>query len=266
MILEGGVPIESMNRNHEVKWPVKRKIDKTLYNRRRNARIHRLILPKNALVVFSELFRGVPIQVEEHTLWNDKTYTATIEIDGQTYTGNHISKTEAKQKACEQLFRSMLSKQLIMETEKKKYPVEKDMEHDTAPKPKEPPQEDFPWSHFASFAMYNLINQWKLQLNSKDISLQDKQSFGILSPPKVAAPMKMFPSNPTNHQPVSLLVQLRPDVTFTYTILHPVIHANCVIDGIRFTGQGSSKKSAKKECCISAIRHFWNFDFHFIHS
>ncbi|XP_060855584.1 uncharacterized protein LOC132933289 [Metopolophium dirhodum] len=258
-ILEDGVSIKSTNKKCEVNWPVKRKIDKTLYNRRRNARIHRLLLPKSALVVFSELFRGVPIQIEEHKLWHARAYTATIEgrinIDGQMYTGNHISKTEAKQKACEQLFRSMLSKQLVMETEQKKYPVKKE-----APNLIEPPQEDFPWPHFASIAMHKLINQWKLQPNSEDISLQDKRSFGI--PLKVAAPMKMFPLDPTNYQPVSLLAQLRPDVTFNYTILHPVIHANCVIDGIPFTGLGSSKKCAKKECCIIAIKYFWNFDFH----
>lgn len=47
----------------------------------------------------------------------------------------------------------------------------------TAQKPTEPPQEDFPWPHFASIAMHKLINQWNLQPDSDDISLQDKQSF-----------------------------------------------------------------------------------------
>lgn len=55
-------------------------IDKKSYNRRRNARMRRLMLPKSALVVFSELFRGVPIQIEESQLWNVRVYTATIEV------------------------------------------------------------------------------------------------------------------------------------------------------------------------------------------
>lgn len=49
----------------------------------------------------------------------------------------------------------------------------------------------------------------------------------------------MFPVDPTQYHPVSLLAHLRPDVKFTYTILNPVIHANCVIGGIPFTGLGN---------------------------
>lgn len=45
----------------------------------------------------------------------------------------------------------------------------------------EQPQEDFPWPHFASFAMHKLINQWKTHPASTDIKLQDQS--GLL--PKV---------------------------------------------------------------------------------
>ncbi|KAL4085433.1 hypothetical protein QTP88_027292 [Uroleucon formosanum] len=213
--LESGESFESINKNFKVKWPVKRKIDKKSYNRRRNARMRRLMLPKSALVVFSELFRGVPIQIEESQLWNVRVYTATIEIDGQTYTANNISKSEAKQNACENLFRSMLLKKLTMESEKKKYLEEKEMENEIngkATKPFEPLQEDFPWLHIASFAIHQLINKWKLQPASKDINVQDKSLFSIQLPPKVAAPM--FPVDPTQYHPVSLLAHLRPDRKF----------------------------------------------------
>lgn len=37
----------------------------------------------------------------------------------------------------------------------------------TSVKPKGPPQEDFPWQHFASLAMHNLIAHWELQPISK---------------------------------------------------------------------------------------------------
>lgn len=39
----------------------------------------------------------------------------------------------------------------------------------TSVKPKGPPQEDFPWPHFASLAMHNLIAHWELQPVSKVI-------------------------------------------------------------------------------------------------
>jgi len=37
------------------------------------------------------------------------------------------------------------------------------VENGSVSKPKGPPQEDFPWPHFVSLAMHNLMNQWKIQ-------------------------------------------------------------------------------------------------------
>lgn len=48
-----------------------------------------------------------------------------------------------------------------------------DSENDGAPsKPKGPPQEDFPWPHFASLAMHNLINHWEILPTSKMIDVE----------------------------------------------------------------------------------------------
>lgn len=45
-----------------------------------NARVQRLISPKNPLVVFSELFKDVPILLQEHQLTSGVHYTATLEV------------------------------------------------------------------------------------------------------------------------------------------------------------------------------------------
>ena len=92
-------------------------------------------------------------------------YTASIEFDGQAYTGDHVSKTQAKQKACEHFLRVMLAKKMNEWPEKKYECFEKSKveESVTSSKPKGPPQEDFPWPHFASLAMHNLIAHWELQ-------------------------------------------------------------------------------------------------------
>lgn len=42
-----------------------------------------------------------------------------------------------------------------------------DGENGTSVKSKGPPQEDFPWPHFASLAMHNLIAHWELQPAAK---------------------------------------------------------------------------------------------------
>ncbi|CAI6377496.1 unnamed protein product, partial [Macrosiphum euphorbiae] len=178
----------SISEKSEVKWPVKRKINKKERKKRLNARMRRLVSPKSPLMVFSELFKDVPIQLQEHSINNVTGYTATLEIDGQMYSANHISKTQAKQKACENFLRIMLAKKISERSEKKEEsPIETvtvDGENGTVQKPNGPPQEDFPWPHFASLAMHNLLHQWELQPVSKAINLQEEQPNAIKSPPK----------------------------------------------------------------------------------
>ncbi|XP_022172564.1 uncharacterized protein LOC111035307 isoform X2 [Myzus persicae] len=264
---------KSINEKPEVKWPVKRKINKKERKKRLNARMRRLVSPKSPLMVFSELFKDVPIQLQEHSINNVMGYTATLEIDGHMYTANHVSKTQAKQKACENFLRIMLAKKISERSEKKEEsPMEtevEDGENGIVSKPKGPPQEDFPWPHFASLAMHNLIHQWELQPVSKAINLQEELPNVIKSPPKVkAGAMRKFPEDPRNCNPIQLINQMKPGVKFIETIISSktpsVFQVKCEIDSIPFTGQGSTKKAAKKECCIAAIKYFWQFDFHAI--
>jgi len=42
--------------------------------------MRRLVSPKSPLMVFSELFKDVPIQLQEHPLNNCMSYTATLEV------------------------------------------------------------------------------------------------------------------------------------------------------------------------------------------
>ncbi|XP_008184601.2 uncharacterized protein LOC100573606 [Acyrthosiphon pisum] len=255
----------------KIKWPTRQKTNKKERKKRLNARMRRLVSPKSPLMVFSELFNDVPIHLQENTINNVKRYTATLQVDGQVYTGNHNSKIKAKQKACEHFLRIMLAKKISEQSEKKQeFPIEVDMEdgkNDTVSKPKGPPQEDFPWPHFASLAMHNLINYWELQPVSRDINLQDEQPNVIKSPPKVG-PMKKFPEDPKNCNPVQLINQMKPGAKFIETIISlnrpSVFNVKVEIDNITFTGLGSSKKAAKRECCIEAIKFFWQFDFHAI--
>ncbi|KAF0754089.1 mediator of RNA polymerase II transcription subunit 15-like [Aphis craccivora] len=128
-----------------------------------NARMHRLVYPKSPLMVFHELFRDVPFNLQQHhgdASHKITSYTATLEIDEQTHSETHISKNEAKQKACQHFFRDMLANKINEPSEKnKEFPRMEIKEK------KGPPQEDFPWSNFASLAMYKLLNQWAVKPN-----------------------------------------------------------------------------------------------------
>uniref|UniRef100_A0A2S2NGM1 DRBM domain-containing protein n=1 Tax=Schizaphis graminum TaxID=13262 RepID=A0A2S2NGM1_SCHGA len=233
--------------------------------------MRRLVSPKSPLMVFSELFKDVPIHLQEHPLHNVMSYTATLEIDGQMYSGNHISKTQAKQKACENFLRIMLAKKISERSEKKEEtPMDVKMEigeNSSVSKPKGPPQEDFPWPHFASLAMHNLINQWELQpVVTKANYVQEEPN--VIKPQPKAGAMRKFPENPKNCNPIQLINQMKPGVKFVETIISSktpsLFQVNCVIEDVSFTGQGSTKKAAKKECCIAAIKFFWQFDFNAI--
>ncbi|XP_060858427.1 uncharacterized protein LOC132935817 [Metopolophium dirhodum] len=83
---------------------------------------------------------------------------------------------------------------------------------------------------------------------------------------KYANGMKKFPEDPKKYNPVRLLNHMKPGLIFIETIIssntQSVYQVKCEIDNIPFTGQGLKKKAAKMECCIAAIKYFWQFDFH----
>ncbi|XP_015376701.1 PREDICTED: uncharacterized protein LOC107170983 [Diuraphis noxia] len=262
---------KSISKKSDTKFPIKQKIKKKEWKKHLNAQMRRLVSPKTPLMIFSELFKDVPIQLQEHKHNNNVLgYTATIEIDGHKYTANHTSKTQAKQKACENLLRIMLAKKISEQSEKKKKSSMKtEMEGGEIgmiSKPKRYPQEDFPWPHFASLAMHNLFLQWKLQPASKAINLQEQfNAIKSSSMPKIGA-MKKFPDNPSNYNPIQLINHMKPGMKLI-EIIHfskrpSIFRVKYEIDNFLFFGLGSTKKAAKKECCISAIKYFWKFDFH----
>jgi len=57
-----------------------------------------------------------------------------------------------------------------------------DRENGSVSKPIRPSQDDFPWPHYASLAMYNLLQQWELQPSPRAINLQEKQLDAISFP------------------------------------------------------------------------------------
>jgi dsRNA-specific ribonuclease len=262
--IDGHCVDESTTGKTEIKWPTKRKINKKEQKKRINARKRSLVCPKSPLMVFYELYKDVPIKLEGRLHNNSfAVFTASIEIDGQVYTGDHVSKSQAKQKACENFLRDTLKKKINERPEKKVEYFEKSKVEDecvTSSKPKGPSEEDFPWPHFGSLAMHNLITQWELQPVSKVIPEETVRPL-----PKVGG-MKKFPNKPENYNPVQLLYQMTPGIQFTETTIRSNIPScfeiKCEMDGVSFTGKGSTKKAAKKECAIATIKYFWNFDFH----
>lgn len=62
---------------------------------------------------------------------------------------------------------------------------EEDGEVGTVSKTKKPLPDNFPWPHFASLAMHNLMEKWEIQPVSEAINLQEKE-------PKVKMNNRLF--------------------------------------------------------------------------
>jgi len=55
-------------------------INKEVRKNHLNAQMRRLVSHKNPLMIISELFNDVPIQLQEHSINNVTGYTATLEV------------------------------------------------------------------------------------------------------------------------------------------------------------------------------------------
>ncbi|CAH1731371.1 unnamed protein product [Aphis gossypii] len=219
-----------------------------------NNLLPRSACPKSPLMIFHELFKHQKhksISLQKYRSDNVIRYVATVCIDGQEFYGNDNSPIQAQEEACAKFLRTMLAKQLSEQSEnKEESPMDVEMEVEE--------NGSVSCSHFVSLAMYNLINQWDIQLNG---------STGIEQPQPKTFSKRKFPENPKKYHPISLLCLMKPTLKYIETTIKkfpPLFQVNCTIDGIVFTGIGPKKKAAKKECCIAAIKYFWDFDFHAI--
>ena len=79
-------------------------------------------------------------------------------------------------------------------------------------------------------------------------------------------PAKKMPDNPTDKHPVQLLNELRGGVTYNTvsevgTTPNVVFTIGTDIDGQTFTGEGRSKKDAKRSCAVAALKALYNINY-----
>ena len=130
-------------------------------------------------------------------------------------------------------------------------------------------EDETPWAQLASLALFKLFNDWQAQGKmvpsdlwrvpagkDNDNSMDTLPVVGEVRPQK---PAKKIPENPTDRHPVQLLNELRggvlfnlvsevgssPNITFTVGV---------DVDGKTYTGEGKTKKEAKKNCAIEVLK------------
>ncbi|XP_039292321.1 double-stranded RNA-specific editase 1 isoform X2 [Nilaparvata lugens] len=275
------------------------KVNKVVKRRRQNARLRRLLVPKNALMAINEICPGPKFTVQEHTnAVNQVIYSVRLEIDGKVHSGQSINKTHAKQMACENALKDILvtrmqaqtlapAGDLVKEEESASVAGDKDetMSTDGSTRGGSDPrhlEDDMPWGCLASFALHKLFSEWQNQgveipFNKPMMSLRMRrpgpppmggppvppgpspnQSGGALQ--ANIHPMKKIPDDAHKKHPVLMLNQLIPGLQYQERMDGHLPNATFVfslsIEGQLFTGSGTTKKEAKKECAKAALVKF----------
>lgn len=132
-------------------------------------------------------------------------------------------------------------------------------------------EDDTPWAQLASLALFKLFTDWQAQGKpvpnelwrapdgkDKDCS-ETEQKFSYVGMAKTQKPAKRLPENPTDRHPVQLLNELRGGVLFNLVSevgSSPNISFTVGVDadGKRYTGEGKTKKEAKKNCAIEVLK------------
>ncbi|XP_073971683.1 uncharacterized protein isoform X2 [Rhodnius prolixus] len=266
------------------------KISRKIKKRRQNARLRNILAPKNAMMVLHELHPELKMTISEQAnAANQMGYTVEIEIDSKIYRGHGMSKICAKQAGSENALKAVLLEKLeqnnvkINSTEPVKTENntwgEEDVEMSQSESGNDQPgndankdsqegqmkpftpmrqiqEDDVPWGSLASFALYKLFSEWQsqgFQLPASSGLPAVFQKAGVPLP----YPKKLLPEDASKKHPVQLLNQIRPgcqyiesregmppNLTFTFSV---------VVDGQTFTGVGTNKKDAKKECAKHAL-------------
>ncbi|XP_071442707.1 double-stranded RNA-specific editase 1-like [Hetaerina americana] len=263
------------------------KVPNKLKKKRQNARLKKILQPKNATMVLHEIKPGVKYSFhEQYSKLSPHLIISSVEVDGKTYLGKGLSRAYAKMNAAETVLKSMLLQKLyktnystkISDSDEAKVKSDSEtMEVEAeASETNDTVDDDFPWGSLASFALYKLFSEWETQPSESVTPGGQPDEIGITeplttNPPKeivsksvvaaakaTAAPMKKVPDNPTERHPVMLLHQLRPGTQFEEVSSSGppgdvTFTMQVVIDGKTFVGVGKNKKEAKKETAKAAL-------------
>jgi len=225
-------------------------------------------------------------------------YTARVSHSGEKFEGKGPSKSIAKNMCAEKVLQHIVTKSCLADTETETGETGEEKENEESPE-KEGKQQrmetETPWVSLASLALFKMFNDWQSQgydipvdmgrtgsggekavsEDTKDSpEVKDKQS------PKKAVPViddtslnkspakveKALPENPTVKHPVQLLNEMEGPLT--YVEASPgggeagVFSLSVSVRSRDFSGQGKTKKEAKKQAAANALKaiHGVNYD------
>ncbi|XP_046680051.1 pollen-specific leucine-rich repeat extensin-like protein 1 isoform X2 [Homalodisca vitripennis] len=200
------------------------KVSNKVRKARQNAKLRRILNPKNALTFLNELRPGgVKFVIREEPGWG---FVASVEIDGKTFSGNALTVSKAKVQASEQALKHVLLEQLSKsqtaapptiekkEIEEKEEQEDEEMETNDKEESGEPkskrskmdqPEDDLPWGSLAAFALHKLFAEWQKEGAEPHPPPQDKYDEEMADetyftrrpgPPEFGYPRRFAPGGP----------------------------------------------------------------------
>lgn len=265
-----------------------KKIPKEVQKRRRNYRLKKMLTPKAPIMVLHELLGQTSVHYDVSEPLPRQTpmpalYTAKTIYDEQTFSGMGPSKSIAKNICAEQVLQYITTKSC-------KSKIEDDDEGnqengDGGDKPKRSLETDTPWVSLASLALFKLFNDWQSQgyvvpagmMRGSQIHIGGTDhgtdgttatGEGVEAKPKKKQPAepkepKTLPENAQDKHPVQLLNEMVGPLEYeqtgqTGTPPSCIFTLAVTVNGETFSGQGKSKKEAKKAAAISAVGSLYN--------
>uniref|UniRef100_A0A1L8EI05 DRBM domain-containing protein n=2 Tax=Haematobia irritans TaxID=7368 RepID=A0A1L8EI05_HAEIR len=256
---------------------------------RQNRRLRKTIVPKNALMALNEL-KG--ISIGDFVINNNPNggFIALVTCNNNQYEGRGISKTVAKNNACEKALRDYIiakmrekpRKALVGNNNIQNNGNDESMDTgdgeatESGETTNLDETEDVPMVNLASFAIYKLFSEWENEgfiipemhptaAATGNISDNESMSGGVKEAKKPPIRSELPPNWEAMH-PASLLCYMRPGITYTDkgtigekpNVLH-TLATN--VDGEEFEASGRSKKIARRNVAAVACNSLFNTNF-----
>jgi len=231
-----------------------------------NAEVRMNILPKSPLMVLTELVGYIPFNVIENSQneCEEKAYIACCEIEEEIFSGKGPTKFIAKNICAEHAIKGITIKRHEIASKISKNgqvnPVKDHVEEENAA-----------WRGLACIGLFKMFNDWSAEgFEVPEWFFKPPDDISTASKVPIRN-KKHIPKNPTDHHPVSLLTMMYGTADY--------VDMGCVGEGMikmftiqveldsgtasakTYTGQGRTKKEAKKNCALNALKGKYDIDY-----
>merc|ERR1719511_413145 len=231
-----------------------------------NTEVRLNIIPKAPLIVLNELCGYVVFDVVENSTQNEiPEYIACCEIEEEIFSGKGPTKFIAKNICAEHAIKGIFIK---------RHERANNFKEDGRANPIKDyaEEENAAWRGLACIGLFKMFNDWSAEGFDVPDWFFKPPSIELAKPSTVPVRNKKhIPKNPTDHHPVSLLTMMYGQADYkdmgcvgegVIKIFTINVELDSGTDNAKvYTGQGRTKKDAKKNCAMNALKGKYDIDY-----